>query len=164
MDYPSDFLAVIGRTLSFEGGYVDDPDDPGGATNFGISQRSYPDLDIKHLTRDQAIAIYYRDRWPKYSQIRSEVRGKLFDLGVNAGDREAAIILQRACRSITANLFPHEDGVIGPQTLNTVNSYSNPEALVCAIRSEAAGHYRVLVAEKSSRAKYVDGWLRRAYS
>lgn len=49
--------------LAWEGGYTDDPTDPGGRTNFGISQRAYPDLDIASLTREDAVAIYRRDYW-----------------------------------------------------------------------------------------------------
>jgi lysozyme family protein len=60
-------MAVFDDVMEFifkwEGGYVDHPDDPGGATNFGISQRSYPDLDIKNLTKEEAKKIYYEDYW-----------------------------------------------------------------------------------------------------
>ena len=50
-------------TLHWEGGYVNDPNDPGGETNFGISKRAYPNLDIAHLTADDALKIYYNDYW-----------------------------------------------------------------------------------------------------
>lgn len=49
--------------FKWEGGYVNDPDDPGGETNFGISKRSYPNVDIKNLTRQAAQEIYQRDYW-----------------------------------------------------------------------------------------------------
>lgn len=54
---------AVGITLNFEGGYTNDSLDPGGETNFGITRRSYPDIDIKNLTREQASAIYKRDYW-----------------------------------------------------------------------------------------------------
>lgn len=57
------FAQAIEFTLSWEGGYVNDPGDAGGETNMGISKRSYPDLDIKNLTVEQAKAIYYADYW-----------------------------------------------------------------------------------------------------
>ena len=50
----TDFDLAINYVLENEGGVVDDPNDPGGLTNFGISQKQYPDLDIRDLTRDQA--------------------------------------------------------------------------------------------------------------
>ncbi len=51
--------------FKWEGGYVNDGNDPGGETNFGISKRAYPNLDIKNLTKDEAKQIYYRDYWEK---------------------------------------------------------------------------------------------------
>jgi lysozyme family protein len=66
VQYPSEFLTAVERVLADEGGYVCNPSDPGGETNFGITKRSYPDLDIKGLTREDAIAIYWRDWWTKY--------------------------------------------------------------------------------------------------
>lgn len=57
------FREQIEFTLFWEGGYVNDPNDPGMETNYGISKRSYPDLDILNLTKEQAIAIYYEDYW-----------------------------------------------------------------------------------------------------
>lgn len=58
-----DFHRCLQIILAEEGGLVNHPRDPGKLTNFGISQRGYPDLDIAHLTREQAIAIYRRDYW-----------------------------------------------------------------------------------------------------
>lgn len=65
-----------------------DPQDPGGETNFGICKKSYPELDIKNLTKEQAITIYKRDYWDKlhcdgYTNVR--FRWKLFDIAVNQG-------------------------------------------------------------------------------
>lgn len=51
--------------LKWEGGYSNDPDDPGGETRWGISKRAYPSLDIASLTKEEAIAIYERDYWQK---------------------------------------------------------------------------------------------------
>jgi hypothetical protein len=49
--------------FKWEGGYVNDPDDPGGETKYGISKRAYPDIDIKNLTKAQAKSIYHQDYW-----------------------------------------------------------------------------------------------------
>jgi hypothetical protein len=57
------FDRAIAFVLEHEGGYVNNPQDPGGETNFGISRRAYPDLDIKNLTKEQAIEIYKKDYW-----------------------------------------------------------------------------------------------------
>ena len=52
---------VLDDLIEREGGYVNDPDDPGGETKFGISKRAYPHLDIKNLTEEHAADIYYND-------------------------------------------------------------------------------------------------------
>ena len=78
--------AVIMSTLEVEGGLVDHPNDPGGLTNHGISQRAYPNLDIRALTREQAIAIYHRDYWlPLPDTLPDGLRWMLFDVAVNHG-------------------------------------------------------------------------------
>ena len=59
------FDEIIQITLEHEGGYVHDPTDLGGETNFGIAKRFYPDVDIKNLTEDGAKEIYKRDYWDK---------------------------------------------------------------------------------------------------
>jgi lysozyme family protein len=77
------FSIVIGA----EGGYVDDPQDPGGETKYGISKRAYPAVDIKNLTLEQARDIYLRDYWLAAGCHRgTEVMAILiFDCAVNQG-------------------------------------------------------------------------------
>ena len=60
------FEDCIDKVLEHEGGYVNDPNDLGGETNFGVSKKAYPDLDIKNLTRDEAKEIYRKDYWERY--------------------------------------------------------------------------------------------------
>jgi len=81
----------------YEGGFVDDPDDPGKATKYGISAKSYPDLDIANLTVDDAIKLYKRDYFTKSGAhlIPSRrIAWKLFDTSVHNGPRRAARLLQ----------------------------------------------------------------------
>ena len=59
----ADFYKSIDFVLSHEGGYLNDPNDPGGETNFGISKRYHPNIDIKNLTRNDAIEIYNKEYW-----------------------------------------------------------------------------------------------------
>ena len=63
----ADFEKAVEFVLRMEGGYVNDPKDPGGETNFGIAKKSYPGVDIKNLTEEQAEEIYKRDYWEKYN-------------------------------------------------------------------------------------------------
>lgn len=109
----SDFSAAVALILAAEGGYVNDPNDPGGETNFGISRRQYPDLDIRALTRDQATVIYKRDYWTpvRGDSIPWPLCAYVFDAAVNQGVFPAIKMLQRALDTV-------QDGLLGPVTLS----------------------------------------------
>lgn len=80
-------MAAVRHVLQMEGGYVNHPDDPGGETKYGISKRSYPNLDIKNLTESEAIAIYYEDFWVPVTQVVADLKLRMmvFDSAVNHG-------------------------------------------------------------------------------
>lgn len=107
-----EFKEAIKIVLKHEGGYVWDSNDSGGETNYGISKRAYPNLDIKNLTKREAIAIYKEDYWKKTrcDELPESYRLMIFDTAVNAGVFAATIILQR-CLGVTP------DGAFGPVTL-----------------------------------------------
>ena len=92
------FEQASARLLGHEGGYVNDPNDPGGETNWGISKRSYPNVDIKALTRDEALAIYKRDYWDRVraDQMPEALRFQVYDFAVNSGIETAIRYYQRA--------------------------------------------------------------------
>jgi hypothetical protein len=85
------FEAAMNFVLRWEGGYVNDPYDPGGETKYGISKRQYPHLDIKNLTLDQAKEIYRRDYWAPSGcdKLPPQAAVALFDTAVNIGVRRA---------------------------------------------------------------------------
>jgi len=85
------FDVAVDRVLSHEGLYSNDPNDPGKETKFGISKRAYPNLDIKNLTREDAIKIYYDDYWRPFLDlsITNYVQFHLFDYAVNSGINQA---------------------------------------------------------------------------
>ena len=161
--YSQKFEKAFQYVIKNEGGYVFDKNDSGGETKFGISKRSYPSLNIRELTLEDAKKIYYRDFWQKgrFEEIRDDlVSTQLFDLSVNLGIRAAVIVLQRALRSVGKTV--QEDGLMGPETL-LATMYSEPRCLLAAIKSEAAGYYRMIVCSKPGMAKFLNGWLNRAY-
>ncbi len=86
---------------------------------------------------------------------------KTFDLAVNVGARQAHKIVQRAARAHGRALI--DDGDLGPNSRSALRSLGNADILP-AIRSEAAGFYRGLVAARPRSSKYLDGWLNRAYA
>jgi lysozyme family protein len=162
--YSSKFQKAFDYVMYHEGGYSKDPNDSGGETKFGISKRSYPHLDIKNLTRDQARQIYFIDFWmkAKCEQIIDEnIATKFFDLCVNMGISQAVRLVQRALRSTGISVV--EDGIIGPNTLAAINK-ADPTDLLAALKSEAAGFYRLIAQANPSQKKFIDRWLRRAYN
>ncbi len=164
---PDHIYEVIKKTIEeHEGGYVNDPADPGGETQFGISKRTYPDVDIADLTMDQAIDIYWRDWWNRKMRWLlkiddSDLAAKLFDIGINVGASRAAKFLQLSCRHLGARLVI--DGVVGPRTLAAVNAY-DPEELEKEFSVQAALYYSRLAMYRRSMAKFLKGWLRRAFA
>ena len=92
------FNEAIERVLSHEGGYVNNPADPGGETQWGISKRSYPNVDIKALTRSQAVEIYRRDFWGAVNadDMPDGVAYQTLDFAVNSGVGTAIRYMQRA--------------------------------------------------------------------
>ena len=164
--YPPAFARAVDRVLANEGGYSSNPSDPGGETSFGISKREYPQVDIAGLTREGAIAIYFRDWWRRYhySDLPGPIGAKLFDLAVNIGPEHASRCLQRALRACGKRV--DEDGLIGEAT-RTAALAANQVALMAALRSEAAGYYRTLAASTrrpgGGANEFLNGWLNRAY-
>ena len=161
--YSPEFLSAVERVLGDEGGYSASPADPGGATKFGISARSYPDLDIATLTRDQAVNIYWREWWLRFgfAQLPDAIGAKTFDLAVNIGAAHAIECLRRALRACGSPVT--EVGTLGPATILAARR-ANPIALMSALRSEAAGYYRLVAAHQENGAQFIKGWLNRAYA
>lgn len=185
----SAFDRAIEVVLQHEGGFVDHPSDPGGATNFGVSLRflkaevaagrldldqfdfdddgDIDEDDIRGLSREDAIAAYRFRFWDPYGwdRFHETIAIKSFDLAVNMGPRQAVKLLQRACKACGQDIA--DDGVLGPITARTIHRIEQdvgPFALRAALRSEAAGFYRVLIAGNSAFSAFKTGWLRRAYA
>ncbi len=141
------FAAVIGE----EGGYVDDPDDPGGETKYGISKAAYPALNIKNITLAQAKQIYHDNYWKNIQgdSIPAPVAEQVFDFAVNAGVGCATKLLQRV-------VGVPEDGVIGPRTVLAARNV-NQKFFALHFAIERVLHY----AGQSTFPKYGRGWVTR---
>ena len=119
------FDEIIEIVLEHEGGYVNDPDDAGGETKYGIAKRWYPNVDIKNLTKEQAKKIYHTDYWRrgKCDDVPPQLRHIYFDMCVNFGRRGAVKVLQQAANSKNKNKI-EVDGGLGPATLNAIQKIS----------------------------------------
>ena len=150
------FDDIIEVVLHHEGGYVNDPDDPGGETNFGIAKRSHPDVDIKNLTKDGAKEIYYQDYWVKnrVPQMPEDLKHIYFDMCVNQGRGRAIKILQRAANAKGAML--EVDGGLGPKTIGAMKNVE-----LDRVRAYRIKYYADLVTRRPDLEKFYFGWFRR---
>jgi lysozyme family protein len=178
---------AIAYAMRWEGGFSDDPRDPGGATNYGISLRflladnkierydfdgdgDVDANDVRQMTREQAAAVY-RERfwWPALNGIPERLAIKAFDFGVNMGPGQSTRLLQRALNdyaAITKSPALYVDGVFGPATSGAIAKVESSVAgLLLADFEELAGRFYFDLAEKRRSARdYFFGWMRRCYA
>jgi lysozyme family protein len=135
------FDTSIERILGHEGKYVHNPVDPGGETNWGISKRSYPHLNIEALTREQAIEIYRTDFWAKVNgaDLYDGVAYQALDFAVHSGINTATRYLQRA-------LGVADDGHFGPMSLAASKAMSESDQIM------------LLIAERLDFTRKLQGW------
>ncbi|QEK39314.1 glycoside hydrolase family 108 protein [Candidatus Nesciobacter abundans] len=163
------FLKAIKKTLQFEGGYVNNPKDPGMETNFGITKKYYPDLNIKELTIKEAGEIYFHDYWLKNNLHiiqNATIAGKLFDIAVNSGFGSMIRILRKSTQSM---LFPNQSN---NQELSTqcylhiygrINTLQNVDCknLFEEIKNFRRNYYLALTKRNNKLNIFLKGWLRR---
>lgn len=174
---------IAKEIVNREGGFVNDPDDPGGATNFGVTihtmRRLGLDLDgdgdidvqdVKQLSRNQAVDIFVRHYFnkPRIHQLPEPVQSSVFDMYVNAGSN-AVKILQRMIRSMGYDISV--DGGIGPQTTRLAQAAfdEDPESFVDAYGIARRNYYFSIADRRPASRKYArtrrggkGGWIRRA--
>ena len=155
----SKFDEIIEVVLEHEGGYVNDPKDPGGETNFGIAKRSHPDVDIKNLTKEGAKEIYKEVYWDKnkVESLPEELWHIYFDMCVNQGKSRAVKIIQRAVNGKGGSLTV--DGGMGPMTIAAIGK-SRVE--LDRIRAYRVKYYADLATKKPDLERFYFGWFKRA--
>ena len=157
------FDPCLAFTLAQEGGFTDDPKDPGGATNHGITLatlRDYADNanlgadDLRNVSMTIVQAIYGADFWNRLrcDALPAGVDLMVFDHGVNAGPFRSATVLQAAAGLAGADL----DGVIGPQSLTAIGK-ADPATLIADLAARQRAYYQA----RADFAAYGDGWLAR---
>lgn len=154
------FVEALPIVLKYEGGFVNDPADPGGATNKGVTQAAYdrwraaegrPRRDVREIGDNEVAAIYERDYWlAGHCDVLAWPLSLIhFDACVNAGLKQATKLLQRAVRV-------HDDGVWGAGTVATISRLQVAELLLERLR-----FYDLLVAQKPTLGKFFRGWCHR---
>lgn len=165
----SHFDYAFSRTVLAEGGYVADPDDPGGETRYGITRREYPDEDIAHLTLERARELYWRDHWQPLGLDGIEDRdlaAEIFDTAVHCGLQTAVRICQRALVALSWRrpwLDVAVDGIMGPHTREAVNAAGRNrqlrDALIVTMNSLQVARYVELVERNAALRKFFAGWV-----
>lgn len=170
------FNGILGK----EGGYVNNPNDKGGPTNWAITQavaraHGYTG-DMRNLTRPQALAILEADYWygPRFDQvsaISSAIANELADTGVNMGPSVAAKFLQR-CLNVFNNqgkLYPDitADGQIGPRTISALKLFldqrkqQGEKVMLKALNSLQGARYIDLSESRQANETFTYGWFER---
>jgi lysozyme family protein len=164
---------IIEQIIGTEGGYVNDPNDSGGATNFGITRRrarSYGYMGHMYLmTKETAYEIYAKEDWQWINgdalvNVSAILCREVFDCAVNCGASTANKMLQR-CLNALSNRTVIVDGKIGPNTLDVLKAYiakrSNPIILEC-YKSLRVSHYMSISTRRPKDKKFIHGWVTRA--
>lgn len=155
MDFDQAFERLV--DTDHEGGYVNNPADPGGETKYGISRRAYPGEDIKNLTLDRAKEIYRRDYWGPAGcdALPDLLKFEMFDLAVNTSAPGHPVT---AIRMLQEAVGAGVDGVLGPNTLMRVQAMDPGKSL----RRLQALRLRYYASRpKSSRDEFLAGWVNR---
>lgn len=160
---PLDDDVIVGRISSKEQrrkvGYVNDPDDTGGETKYGIAANANPSVDIKNLNLQQAKEIYFEEYWLDggCDKLPYPLNVLHFDGCVNHGNTRAIKYLQ-----MSLGIEPQTSNV-GPKTTALANSI-NVFSICASIIDLRTKFYKAIVANKPSQAKFLNGWLRRINS
>lgn len=176
-------IQIAKEIVAREGGYVNDPDDPGGPTKYGVTVHTMRRLgldldsdgdvdadDVKVLTRAHAVSIFVEHYFhrPNINRLPEPLQASVFDMYVNAGSN-AVKILQRLIGDMRIDVGV--DGVIGPQTIAAaVRAYeAAPDHMVDAYGIARRNYYYELAARRPASRKYArrrdggkGGWITRA--
>ncbi|MTD99112.1 peptidoglycan-binding protein [Paracoccus sp. YIM 132242] len=174
---------IAAQIVAREGGYVNDPDDPGGATNYGVTVGTMKSLgldlngdgrvdaaDVRMLTRAQAQQIFvdHYFRRPRLAELPDAVQASVFDMYVNAGTN-AVKILQRLVARM--GFAASADGVVGPRTIAAAHdaAAAAPDHFADAYGIARRNYYYALADQRPASRKYAraksggkGGWITRA--
>lgn len=168
--------AIINEIIRVEGGYVNDPRDSGGETNYGVTEavaRAYGYAGpMRDMPREAAFDIYAARYWDAVKAddmlaLSENVAAEVVDTGVNMGPGRAGHILQRVLNvlNVGGSLYPDlvVDGAIGPMTIQALRTYlaERNELVLCRALNCLQGAYYIELAERREKGeRFVYGWLK----
>lgn len=159
-------MACFDKAVDFfiknEGGYSNNPNDPGGETKYGIAKRYHPNIDIKNLSIDGAKKILYDDYWlpHRYKElINNDLATRVFDFAGNSGYSDSAKTLQTAIVSMGIALVV--DGVMGSKTIAAANRLYE-KLLIANFKIERCKWYQKQVEKYPKKIENLSGWIKRA--
>lgn len=180
----SDYSAAIKVILAHEGGLVDNPNDHGGITNFGLTipwLNAHADCqkyaghpgpwtpdDVRLMTKAMASLIYKECMWDihGYGNIGDTlVATKVFDMAVNFGEMRGEKFMQRAVNALGFQPPLMCDGNLGPKSFAAINSFSTDEDRQKLLRSCCdlmTNFYNAIVERDPTQKVFIHGWLERA--
>lgn len=166
---------IIKNIINREGGFVDHPDDKGGATKYGITAvsltqhigREVSTNDIKNVSRDDAYEIYYQQYYkrPNIHQLPQQLQEIVLDMAVNHGAKRAVKILQQMI--ILNGVRIVDDGAIGPNTLGAIDALIHTKGLTPVINfliDMRVQFYERIVKSDETQRVFLAGWINRAES
>jgi len=161
----AEFLPALGYSSPNEGGYVNNPNDKGGPTNWGITQAKAQEYgwtdDMRTMPKEFADQIYQLEYWPGLDAVNDQaVASKIFDMRINFGVAGGNKLAQRAANTLVEPATA-EDGAWGPDTLSSVNA-ADPAAMLQALADVSEQHYRAIAANDPSQVTFLQGWINRA--
>ena len=167
--YPPAFERAVTHTLRVEGGarLANNKFDPGGKTKYGISQKSYPNLNIELLTEAEAIDIYFRDYWLacRLGLIDSPyVAAEIFDTAVNCGTGTAVKIAQRAVNLLFIGKVLEVNGKMNPETIDALNELSKRYELplvLCLNLHQGIRYIEIFKSNPGNFKNVIKGWMKR---
>ena len=166
----TNFNDIIKEILQAEGGFVHDPDDLGGATNHGVTQKSFSDFlgreatvdEIRNMSVDDAKECYKKDFWipAKIDRLPDNLKHIYFDMVVNMGRKNAGKIIQQAVNTKKGSLVLEVDGIVGSGTLAHVNDLTLQDVLVERAMFFANNCFDgSRFAKRTRQNKFLRGWI-----
>jgi lysozyme family protein len=174
---------IFKEIITREGGYVNHPDDKGGATCWGIAKKTARahgyNGDMRNLTQEQALAIYKADYWqgPRYDEIAKlsyPIATELCDTGVNMGPSVQSKFFQRWLNAFNdqQQIYPDltPDGQIGPRTISALKSFlshrgsEGENVMLRALNCSQGQRYLELAEGREANESFIYGWIKNRVS